>query len=389
MKVKKWLKRAGTVMALFFLSGFQLYAIESGYSKGFYLKTDDEKFSMKIKLRGQIQGLSEWKDWHHESSGFIIKRARVYFTGNALSKDLKYEVQITLEGKSISLRDLSVEYPLLKNWLKIEAGQYKVPYNREYLTSSSNLELVDRSIVNEYFYVGRDIGVSINGGDPQGYFAYAVGIFTGEGKNAKPADTGPMIAGRVVAGSKSTWEKGVREMEQGAFKEGFVWSIGAGFVYANYKNIEVLKPYKNIGELKLDNNNKRLDISKFMEALTSIAPPVDFIQVSADLKLSYNSFAVEAEFHTADALKGNIPTWWGFRVQGSSFVYKKKFQLAVRYSTVDTRVGKIKETTWGWSWYISENHRFKLQNDYAYTWGDKNVMDKNEFRGRIQFQFYL
>lgn len=369
----RWLEMAlkvGMILTLVHPSSVQ--AFYSGYSKGFYFKSDDEKFLMKVRLRGQIQGFSEWSDWHHEKAGFRIRRARLYFYGNAFHPELKYKVQITLEGKKSSLRDLFVEYPVIKYWMILKAGQFKVPYNREYLTSSSNLELIERSITNEYFWLGRDIGLSIRGGDPSGYFAYGVGVFSGEGKNAKPIDTRPLIAVRIVVGSKSTWQKGVWKMEQGAFKKGFMWNAGAGFVYANYKETAGLE--------------ERTDKSKFMDSVTR---SVDFIQFSTDLKLSYYPLALEIEFNTAKVLKDPAPLCWGFRAQASTFIYKKKLQLAGRYSIVKLEEEKINEIALGWSWYISENHRFKIQNDYTYQWGDEALVENREFTGRLQFQFYL
>ena len=76
-------------------------------------------------------------------------------------------------------------------------GQFKVPFNREELNSSSELQLVERSFVNEQFSLGRDIGPALYAllGN---YVTYGVGIFDGNGRNAASLDSNLLYVGRVM-----------------------------------------------------------------------------------------------------------------------------------------------------------------------------------------------
>jgi phosphate-selective porin len=62
-------------------------------------------------------------------------------------------------------------------------GQYKVPYGRQQLNSSANLQFVDRSLVSDEYERGRDIGVAIQGVLWSNKFEYRVGMFNGNGQN--------------------------------------------------------------------------------------------------------------------------------------------------------------------------------------------------------------
>lgn len=161
--------------------------------------------STDLPVQGFIDS-REKDNEREETGGFMIRRARLYFSGNAFFKELKYSLQITLEDK-VGIRDLYVEYPVWGEHNSIKAGQFKVPFNREEITSSANLELVDRSITNKYFYIGRDIGISLTGALFERSFNYAIGIFSGEGKNSKPQDINPLLAVRFVFSSKENTEE--------------------------------------------------------------------------------------------------------------------------------------------------------------------------------------
>jgi hypothetical protein len=343
-------------------------AFEAGYSKGFYIK-EGKEYSLKARIRGQVQGFlksEEVNGEREEKGGFLIKRARLVFSGNVFSELLEYELQITLEGKEASLRDLLIEYPLLKEAIILKAGQYKVPFNRETLTSSSNLELVDRSLSNKYFSIGRDIGVSLTGGFLDGSLNYALGVFSGEGKNMEPVDIKPLLALRIVASSENSPEK-IWKPSQGAFDKNTFWAIGIGTIYADGVKGKGLK--------------ERKDLPQFLKPATTYSS-VSFAGVSGDITFKKNPISFEGEVNymkssdERDAIGGRAET---------GFFLTKKVQTALRYSFVKELFGKnemLQEFTGGLSWFISK-HDLKLQTDYSY------LTDKKEHLLRAQFQFYL
>jgi len=358
-------KKAVFLLLLFFYSlvvPTTVRAFEAGYSKGFFIK-EGKEYSLKARIRAQIQGFlksEEQNGEREETGGFLIKRARLIFSGNVFSEDLKYDLQITLEGKEAFLRDLFVEYPLVKNTIILRTGQYKVPFNREFLTSSSALELVDRSLSNKYFSIGRDIGISLTGNFLESSINYAVGVFSGEGRNREPVDLKPLLAIRAVASSKNNPEK-IWKPSQGAFDKDLFWAIGVGGIYGD-------------GMKKLVD---RRDLPEFLKPATTYSV-VYFAGISGDITFKKNPFSLEGEVNymkcsdERDAIGGRAE---------AGFFLTKKTQTTVRYAFVDEK-DLFHEFTAGLSWFISK-HDIKLQTDYSY------LTEKKEHLVRTQFQFSL
>lgn len=357
------------MVLVFLLVPSTLWGLEAGYSKGFYLRSDDGKYSVTIRIRGQIQGFIDSKEKdseREETGGFIIRRARLYFSGNAFLKELKYNIQLTLEDK-VGVRDLYVEYPVLGKHASIKAGQFKVPFNREELTSSANLELVDRSITTKYFYIGRDIGVSLTGALFEKSFNYAIGIFSGEGKNSKPQDINPLLAARLVFSSKENIEE-IWKTSQGAFEKSLFWSIGIAGIYGD--SIRVGK-----------DEWRRDDLSEFLKPATGVVR-FSFFELSGDAVLKYYPFSFESEVNYGK-MSYMDKNGLGIRAQAGLFL-TKEWEVVGRYGMVKVE-GKdvINEFTGGLSWFISDNHHLKLQSDFSF------ITQNRELLGRLQLQLYL
>lgn len=97
-----------------------------------------------------------------------------------------FDLQLALGGEetvknlntALSLLDYSADIPLSSD-LKIKVGQFKVPYSRERMADSADLNYADRSINTLAFNVGRDVGFALHG--KKGNITGAVGLFTGGG----------------------------------------------------------------------------------------------------------------------------------------------------------------------------------------------------------------
>ena len=172
--------------------------IEVTYDKGTVIRTKDGKFLTKIRLRPQIQfSMTNTEDEDPDTeSNFDIRRMRLKFDGNAFTKWLTYEVQVDFEDSNRLLRDAYFD-AAYDTRLIPRGGQYKVPFTREQLNSSSELQLVDRSILDEEFGFGRDRGAGLYGVIGN-YLAYGGGVFNGDGRNGASADSNLLYAGRVM-----------------------------------------------------------------------------------------------------------------------------------------------------------------------------------------------
>jgi hypothetical protein len=98
------------------------------------------------------------------------------------------------------LRDAFVTLSPTRDF-RFRAGQMKVPYGRQRVVSSGNLQMVDRSLVTAELNLDRDVGAvmfSEDAGGLGGLFGYSVGVFGGDGRNRTSGGYGLLYAARVA-----------------------------------------------------------------------------------------------------------------------------------------------------------------------------------------------
>ncbi len=136
----------------------------------------DSSFSLKFATRMQFLSTTEWSyngtRYSKPESDFLVRRARLKFSGFAYSPKLKYKIELGLSNRDISgasvftsnapryILDAVIKWNFYKNFV-LWAGQTKLPGNVERVISSANLQLVDRSLVNKRFNIDRDVGIQL------------------------------------------------------------------------------------------------------------------------------------------------------------------------------------------------------------------------------------
>lgn len=155
-----------------------------GYDKGFFIKSDDGKFS--LKLTGRVQPFynllrTETAATKNVANNFEVRRARLTLEGNIHSKSLLYKMQTDFGKGFVTLKDFHADVELTKDvWLRF--GQWKRPFSRQQINSSGRLEVADRSITDKSFGAGRDIGIAIrNDYEKSPELEWIVGVFNGTG----------------------------------------------------------------------------------------------------------------------------------------------------------------------------------------------------------------
>ena len=159
-------------------------AAKTGYKKGFFI--EDGSGDFQLRIQGRLQARYEFTavDGGADASAFSIPRARLTLAGKAFTKDLSYKFQTDFGKGFVSLKDFYIDYNV--GAFVLRAGQFKRPFSRQQVNSSSRLELVDRAITDKYFGGGRDIGFILhNNYEKSPGFEYAVGLFNGNGDKAK------------------------------------------------------------------------------------------------------------------------------------------------------------------------------------------------------------
>ncbi len=184
-----------------------------GYSNGFFIQTADKSFKLNINGLVQARYTFAASEAHHASdftttpkagdaNGFDFRRARLIFTGNALTPDLTYCVSMDFAGDAADKNPLATttaqtSVPTDKNYAQIvdlyvayrfndmfnvRVGAFLSPFSRsEYMVLGT--ELVDLSNVVAPFDPVRSTGISIFGQPIKDQLAYEININNGQGSN--------------------------------------------------------------------------------------------------------------------------------------------------------------------------------------------------------------
>ena len=341
----------------------------------------DSSFSVKFAPRIQFLTTSLWNydnGSDRAATNFMIRRARLKFNGFAFSPRLQYKIEIGLSNRDISgiseftknaprvLMDAVIKWNFYKNFV-LWAGQTKLPGNVERVISSANLQLVDRSMLNAYFNIDRDIGFQLR------HHFYLTERFLireifslsqGEGRNVVTGNLGGLqYTGRLeflpfgAFKSKGDYKGSDLKREQTP-----KLSVGVTYDF----NKDAVRNLSNRGLYMLtDNGFYQTDISTL------------FI----DTMFKYRGFSFMGEFsgrkakdpvaRNEDGSETGVVVQVGnaLNLQGG-YLFKSNWEIAGRYTAVNldkniTGKGANKQYTLGLSKFIV-GHKLKVQTDLSY-----------------------
>ena len=347
---------------------------------GLTFQTADKNYKLRMRLRGQfLANYINPEGEDDEGLGFRVRRLRVTWDGNAFAPWMKYQVEYDF-GRTGELKDMKFSFAKNKAFVPT-MGQYKVPFNREVLNSSSVLQVVDRSIITDYFEYDRDIGAGVYGLLGGGMIRYDLGVFQGESTNVKndKGDTGMLWAGRVQAALIGGDAKKVKEN----FAKKPTLMVGAAIAGIDVEG----GSDSNIG---IPSGERVLEDGK----VTSFTADINYRGPRFNLTGEYIGRWVNPD----DA--GVATAYdYGFRVQGGFFVVPKKVEVASRYAMVtfdddaagvDGDLDNVWTFTQGLNYYLSGNHKWKVQLDYTFQREeDLAGVESDESMVRAQVQAYF
>ncbi|MFT5680230.1 MAG: phosphate-selective porin OprO/OprP [Myxococcota bacterium] len=367
--------------------------------KGLEIASVDGDFKLQTRLRAQYlyQGvMTADEDAEHY---FMIRRARLQFSGNMWGKNNKFKAEIAIsprddsfEGvdfngddaddsnlvKTTPLLDWYQEFTQIRD-LNVRIGQYKVPYSRQRVISSGNLQLVDRSVTsNAEFTLDRDLGIDIRSKDLFGLdlFKYYAGVYIGEGRNTSnktigAGDQGLMYIARVEVlpfGSFKDYSEAdlARSTEPGL-------SIGAAYAYV----AEAPKTRGILGSTITD------DVWNYQN-------------VTGDLMFKYAGFSLLSEvFMRQGEAESGVATsnGWGTMAQAGYLIPNTAAEITGRYG-MNRRIGTETESVFdeglneagGGVGYYFAHHPLKLQADVFRIWNEADGQEAGELMIRSQLQ---
>jgi phosphate-selective porin OprO and OprP len=188
----------------------------AGIEKGKpFLKSADDNF--RIEFGGRLQAdFAGAEDGSRTLTGsklnsqFLVRRARFEVDGS-LYRFIGFKVEADFT-EGVSLKDAYLDLRFFPE-LRFRAGQFKVPFSLEELTSSRFIDFVERSLVNE-LAPSRDRGVMLYGDLMGGTASYFLGGFNGTGEDTNDNNSDKDLAARLAfspfRSSDSFWLKGLQ-----------------------------------------------------------------------------------------------------------------------------------------------------------------------------------
>ena len=137
------------------------------------------------------------RDTASVGDNFELRRARIGLNGK-IFKDINYEIVANAVGSSTNIIDTAwMNYGFNKD-AQVRIGRFKQPFSLEELTSSNNIDFMERSYVNQLI-PGKQLGAMIHG-EPQKGLTYGASVYQqGFDPVTNESNIGGMAAARMTA----------------------------------------------------------------------------------------------------------------------------------------------------------------------------------------------
>lgn len=368
--------------------------------EGFAFGSDDGAFSLRIRGRAQFRyegshddeakrlADGESGDWKQT---VMIRRARLSLVGHAFEPHLRYQVQLNFAPQDVQWGEDGPQNSAIRDWFvtldhypnaELRFGQMKVPYNRERVNSSGDLQFADRSLANGEFNLDRDLGIQLRSNDflGLGKLRYMLGAFKGDGRDGyKVVDAGGLLVARAEVlpmGKFADYEQADFDREASP-----KLALGASYSYQR----QAKRDRGVLGTKPADGGT-----SDYQHA------QADAILKFRGLSWSSEVFWREGSRNAGSALDktgaviaaAKARSGWGWVSQAGYLLPSKDVEIAARYSAVQplgaSSLPAQHEAGPGVSWYF-HRHAWKLQADLNQLWGDEDFADGTQ-RFRLQAQ---
>lgn len=362
--------------------------------KGFTFTSADEKFQLSLGGRAQVRYTYTDTDSARglDNHRWEIRRMKMWLNGYAYMKDLTYLLQLDfVQGGSSRIIDHAYLNYRLRDEVQLLVGQTKVPFGRQWLTSSGSQQFVERSTASDMFRPGYDTGVKLWGEFLQGMATYDLGVYGGAGQSTlRSASTDYAFAARATVNPFGKMPYSEVDLDT---SEKPLLSVGA-----NYYTNGLKSSATTVGgttTTSFESNNVTLagnsgwlgrGVGKFG------SQKVDFDTYGFDAALKWMGLYAIGEYFAGNAegqTNGVTLHADGFYVQAGYCIIPKTFEAALRYSYVDPRRDVVDDhqTDVGGalSWYFNK-HNLKVQGDVTNSHIQRATGPTDDMIYRIQAQ---
>jgi len=351
-----------------------------------------------IQLMGRLH--MDYRDYNDTgatdqlTNKFDIRRARLGVRGQ-IEKDWKYEIQGTYGMADNGMTETStivdiafVDYAANPAAM-FRAGKFKMPFSLEQLTSSNNIDFMERSFANQNegeYVPAKETGVMLHGSPMEGT-SYGIALSRGRANKSAQYDGADFIGrgtanvaklmgredivthlglgystGKVVAGTSYASARDESRAINGFFSGNETVRAGSSRTRSDIEYALAYGPYKLQGEF--------FDIGYS-----------DTSSGSKSVKINYNEILwnITGEGHNYNNSNGTF----GWIKPSNKFTSNGglgAWQVGIRFSELDGsdftqatgRTDKATSVTYGLNWYVNDNVRFML--NYVETKFDSPVL---------------
>ena len=367
---------------------------EAGYENGLVVRTKDPEtaktpFEMRINARMQFRYTlfdrtkDEWVDGTgrirpiQNRSDFEIERARLTFSGYALSPQLQYFINLdgdTDDNHRIVLHDMWFNYEF-NRYANLHIGKAMIPGSRDWLNGSTRTRFVDRSLTTTFFRPDRSVGIFTTG-EPVDNLYYEVMIANGiatSDLDFGEVDKNFAYSGTVFWDPWGNYGKGYTDLE---WHEDIAALVGTSFTYAGVqgRDVEGL-PSQEFFSLRLANGSRVIEEGLFAPGVT--VSNLDFYLWAIDAGMKWQGFSANGElfYRWLDDLRGDGPIPvkrvynYGFYYEMGYMFIPERFGFNVRTSQILGQYGYGAEYAGGVNYYILGTQQVKLSSDLTRVFG--------------------
>ena len=312
-------------------------------------------------------------------ASFRIRRAKFKLEGWAFRRWLTFETQVNYPGVIGSnagaiLEDAAfdVDFTKGRGLFRVHVGQFKPPYGAQEMTSSGSQQFVDRALVSNAFFRGRETGVAVWGVTPDNRWEWRAGMFNGNGVTRAANDNN-----QLQYNARLMWQpNGSQNLNQRS------WVTGALYSEGDFES--TTRPIYAIG----------LNYEKQNNFLATAGNDQKWDAIGADWIFKFKGFSTNGMYAYAKRTPetGGSFRADGFFVQAGYLFHRRTLEIAVRHAQSDPSrsiTSNLTNETRGAFSYYYLRHTLKWQNDFGQveTETPNGSQKQFEFRSQLQFVF--
>jgi hypothetical protein len=345
---------------------------------------------LEISNRVQVRFTEEFPDDNTQLAGtgakgdprgsFRIRRAKLKLEGWMIRTWLTYEFQVNWPAVSSAnpgalLEDamFDIDFSKGRGLFRAHVGQFKVPYGAQQMTSSGNQMFVDRALVSDSLFRGRETGVALWGATSNNKFEWRISASNGNGLTRTTNDND-----KFQYNARLMWQpNGSQVLNQRA------WVTGALYSESDFESTTA--PIYAVA-INWENQNN-------FNATTGNDQKWNAYSVDGIYK--FRGFSVNGMYSLArrrPETGASFDAAGGF-IQAGKLFSRRRYEVGVRYGEFDPTDradrNNTREVRGVFSYYYAR-HGLKWQNDIGRVdvqAGASPTVKTTEFRSQLQFVF--